>query len=252
MRLKNKVAIVTGGSRGIGRAVSLGFAREGARLVIAAVDDEPVRQAAVVEIAALGGQATHLYCDVSQPADVDRMVAATLARFGTIDILVNNAGICPFHDFLTMPLDLWQRVQDVNYKGTFLCSQAVARVMVERGIRGRIIVTSSLGAFVGAETQSHYCPTKAAVYSLMKCIAIPLGRYGITCNAVMPGAIETDINREELADPARRALMKQRAPIGRVGRPEDLVSAYVYFASDDSAFTTGSHILVDGGVYIQL
>jgi len=252
MRLRNKTAIVTGGSRGIGRAIALGFAKEGANIVVASNDSLEIGSGVVQEIADAGGEAIYVVCDVSDASQVNGMVDEAISRFGQVDILVNNAGICPFHEFLTMPLELWERVTDVNQKGTFLCSQAVARHMVDKGIKGRIVSTSSIGAWVGGSTQVHYCPTKAAIENMMKSMAVALGPHGITCNAVLPGAIETDINRDDLSDPAKREYFINRTPVRRLGQPEDLVAAYLFFASEEAYFVTGSSLLVDGGMFVNL
>ncbi|QJD82109.1 SDR family NAD(P)-dependent oxidoreductase [Cohnella herbarum] len=252
MRLERKVALITGASRGIGKAVAMGFAREGAKVVILSDEPQSVGMEVVAEIASLGGQALYLQCDVSEKEQVLMTVEKSVAYFGNIDILVNNAGICPFHDFLTMPISLWERVTDVNQKGTFLFSQAVANHMVLKGTKGRIVSTSSIGAWVGGSTQTHYCPSKAAIENMMKSMAVALGPHGITCNSVLPGAIETDINREDLADPVKREYFIQRTPVRKLGQPEDLVAAYVFFASDDAYFVTGSSLLVDGGMFVNL
>ena len=147
------------------------------------------------------------------------VVRAVLERWGTIDILVNDAGICPFEGFLEMPEALWDQVLDVNLKGYFLVWQAVARVMVERGIRGRIIAVSSISAEFGGSSQAHYCASKAGINLLVKSMAISLGPYGITVNAVLPGTVETDINRDALADPAARDYWSKRAPLGAWASP---------------------------------
>jgi len=258
MKLKDKVAIVTGGSRGIGRAICLRLAREGAGVVVnyaRAADTGPFRGAAarvVKQIHARGGEAVAIEADVASARAVGRMVRQTLKRFGRIDVLVNNAGICPFHDFLDMPEKLWDRVQAVNLKGVFLCTQAVTRWMVQHRVRGRIISISSVSSIVGGERQAHYCPTKAGVNLLTKSIAIALGEHGITCNAVLPGTVETDINREDLSDQAKRSYFARRTPLGRLGRPEDIAGPVVFLASDDAAFITGALLVVDGGVLVNL
>ena len=152
-------------------------------------------------ILADSGNAVAIEADISQQADVERLVHQTVEQLGGVDILVNNAGICPFHEFLDMPLALWQKVMDVNLTGAFLCSQAAAKQMVEQGRGGRIISISSISASVGGSLQTHYTPTKAGIHSLMQSLAIVLGPHGITCNSVAPGGVATDINKEDFADP---------------------------------------------------
>ncbi len=251
MRLQGKVAIVTGAARGIGRAIALRFAQEGAR--VAVVDlREGEGQETVRQILVAGGQATFVRTDVSDSGQVQAMVDAVLAAWGTIDVLVNDAGVCPFEGFLEMPEALWDQVLDVNLKGYFLVSQAVARVMVERGIKGRIIAVSSISAEFGGSQQAHYCASKAGINLLVKSMAISLGPHGITCNAVLPGTVETDINRAALADPAVRDYWSKRAPLGRLGQPEDIAGPVLFFATDDSVWCTGALLVVDGGTSVNL
>jgi L-rhamnose 1-dehydrogenase len=251
MRLKGKVAIVTGAGRGIGRAIALRFGQEGARVAVVNLREhkgfETVR---LIEEA--GGQAVFVRTDVSDQTQVQAMVNSVVDRWNTIDILVNNAGICPFETFLEMSEDLWDQVLDVNLKGCFLCSQAVARVMVERKVKGRIIAVSSISSEFGGSTQAHYCASKAGINLLVKSMAISLGPYGITCNAVLPGTVETDINREALADPEVREFWLNRGPIGGLGQPEDIAGPVLFFATDDSAWCTGSMLVVDGGTSVNL
>ncbi len=249
MRLQDKVAIVTGAARGIGRAIALRLAQEGAHVAIVDVRDEQ-GQETVNAIEALGRRAQFVHTDVTDPAGVEQMVEATLDAFGTIDILVNNAGICPFKPFLDISPALWDQVLDTNLKGYFLCSQAVARVMVERGIRGRIINVSSISSIVGGEQQAHYCSSKAGINLLTKSMAISLGPHGITCNAILPGTVETDLNRDDLADEAKRGALEDRTPLGRIGQPEDIAGPVVFFASEDAAYCTGSMLVVDGGAIV--
>ena len=252
MLLKDKVAIVTGASRGIGSAIAIRLAEEGARVVVNYSSSEAAAQGVVARIEAAGGEAWAYRADVGSKEQVDAMVAAVVERYGRIDVLVNNAGICPFSDFLDIDEGLWDRVQDTNLKGTFLCSQAVARVMVEKRIPGRIIAISSISAVGGGGQQAHYCPTKAGQDLLMKSMAIQLGPYGITCNSVAPGTIETDINREDLANPAKREYMVNRIPLRRLGRPEDIAGPVAFLASDDAAYITGAFLVVDGGFLANL
>jgi L-rhamnose 1-dehydrogenase len=251
MRLQGKIAIVTGAARGIGRAIALRFGQEGAQVAVVDLRENEGRET-VQLIEADGGQAVFLRTDVSDQNQVQTMVDGVVKQWGTIDILVNDAGICPFKDFLEMSENLWDQVLDVNLKGYFLCSQAVARVMVERSVKGRIIAVSSISSEFGGGSQAHYCASKAGINLLVKSMAISLGAYGITCNAVLPGTVETDINREALADPEVREYWSKRAPLGRLGQPEDIAGPVLFFAGDDSAWCTGSMLVVDGGTSVNL
>jgi L-rhamnose 1-dehydrogenase len=251
MRLEDKVAIVTGATRGIGRAIAVRLGQEGARVAIVGRDEKKGRET-IRLVEAAGSQTVFLPTDVSDSAQVQAMVDAVVQRWGRIDILVNNAAICPFEDFMEMSEALWDHVLDVNLKGYFLCSQAVARVMVEQEIRGRIIAVSSISAEFGGSQQAHYCASKAGINLLVKSMAISLGPHGITCNAVLPGTVETDINREALSDPKVRDYWVKRGPVGGLGKPEDIAGPVLFFASDDSAWCTGSMLVVDGGVSVNL
>jgi L-rhamnose 1-dehydrogenase len=251
MRLRGKVAIVTGAARGIGRAIAVRFAQEGARVAVVDTRQAEGRETVrLVETA--GGQAVWVPTDVTDSQQVRAMVATVVDLWDTIDILVNDAGICPFADFLDMPEALWDEVLDVNLKGYFLVSQAVARVMVKMGVPGRIIAVSSISAQFGGSQQAHYCASKAGINLLVKSMAISLGPSGITCNAVLPGTVETDINRTALADPDVREYWSKRAPLGRLGQPEDIAGPVLFFASDDSAWCTGAMLVVDGGTSVNL
>ncbi len=249
MRFKDKVVIVTGSARGIGRAIAVGFGKEGARVVVVDILEDLGQETARM-VSEAGGQGLFVFADVSNKANVEAMVQKTLETFGTIDVLVNNAGICPFHDFLTMPEELWDRVLEVNLKGNFLCSQAVARVMVARGTRGRIISIGSISSMVGGAQQAHYCASKAGINLLIASMSISLGQYGITCNAVLPGPIATDINRDDLTL-EKREYFRQRTPIKGIGDPEDLIGPVLFFASEDAAYCTGSRLVVDGGIVVN-
>ncbi len=251
-RLKDKVAIVTGGSRGIGRGISIGLGAAGADVVVNYRGNQQEAEDAVENVQKLGGRAIAVRANVADHGEVEDMFAAVRREFGGVDVLVNNAGICPFHDFLTMPEELWDQVQAVNLKGTFLCSQAAARIMVEQGRGGRIISISSISALVGGGQQTHYTPTKAGQRSLMQSLAIVLGPHGITCNSVLPGTIATDMNADDLADPQKRKSMLGRIPAGRLGQPEDLAGPVVFLASEEAAYVNGAELLVDGGLFVNL
>ncbi|MGC8878375.1 MAG: SDR family NAD(P)-dependent oxidoreductase [Anaerolineae bacterium] len=251
MRLKDKVAIVTGGSRGIGRAIALRLGQEGAKVAVVHLRGREGEEVAQM-IRQNGSPAIAIHCDVSDSQQVQAMVERVVQEWGTIDILVNNAAICPFKPFMEISEALWDQVLDTNLKGYFLCSQAVARVMIEKGVRGRIIAVSSISSEFGGSQQAHYCASKAGINLLIKSMAIALGPYGITCNAVLPGTVETDINRTQLADPEVRAYWSHRAPLGRIGKPEDIAGPVVFFASDDADWCTGAMLVVDGGVSVNL
>ncbi len=251
MRLDSKVTIVTGAARGIGRAIALRFGQEGARVAVVDLREEQGDET-VRLIEAAGSQAMFVHTNVSSSDQVQAMVDTVVKQWGTINVLVNVAGICPFEGFLEMSEELWDQVLDVNLKGYFLCSQAVAKVMVEQGVTGRIIAVSSISSEFGGSTQAHYCASKAGINLLVKSMAISLGPYGITCNAVLPGTVETDINRDALADPEVRDYWSKRAPLGRLGQPDDIAGPVLFFASDDSAWCTGSMLVVDGGTSVNL
>lgn len=250
MDLAGKTALVTGGSRGIGRAICQRLAEAGAAVAVNYSETAP--DEVIQAIAAGGGRAMAVRADVAHKDDVETMVRTVATELGGLDILVNNAGICPFHEFLDMPEALWDRVQDVNLKGTFLCSQAAARQMVEQGRGGRIISISSISALVGGGLQTHYTPTKAGIHSLMQSLAIVLGPKGITCNSVLPGTIASDINREDLSDPDKRAYFERRIPVGRIGEPDDIAGPVVFLASEAARYVNGAALLVDGGLFVNL
>jgi L-rhamnose 1-dehydrogenase len=259
MRFKGKVAIVTGGSRGIGRGISEMFAREGAKVVVnysREADSGPYADSAdrlVHALCAAGGEAIAYPADVSKSGEVNEMVLFTRKKYGRIDILVNNAGICPFADFLDLTEETWDRVFAVNLRGTFLCSQAVARVMVEQKIKGRIVCMSSVGAIAGTTFQSHYCPTKAGVNLFVKSIATALGPHGITVNAVMPGAILTDLSRPQfLASPETERSYVEKIPVGRLGMPDDIAAAVGFLATEEASYVNGASLVVDGGLIAHL
>ncbi len=259
MRLKDKVVIITGGSRGIGRAACLRFAQEGAKVVVnyaAAADQGDISSTAdevVKEIVKSGGQAVAYDADVANKDQVEKMVEFTIEKLGRLDILIANAGICPFEEFLDIDEPLLDLVTNVNQKGAFFCAQAAMRKMIELKIKGRLIFTSSVSSIFGGELQTHYCSTKGAINQLMKSIAIAAGKYGITANAVLPGTVITDINRKELeADSKLLKYFIKRTPIGRLATPEDIAAAMLFFASDDSAAVSGATLVVDGGMSVNL
>lgn len=252
MALTGKVAVVTGASRGIGRAIAMRLADEGAMVVIDHPGDDDAADAAVDAIRQQGGEAIAVKADVSSAQDVDVLFAETLKQYHTVDIMVNNAGICPFVDWFDLTEELWDRVHDINLKGAFLCSRRASTIMRDHQHGGRIISVSSISALVGGGLQTHYTPTKAGVRSLMQSLAIVLGPYGITCNSILPGSILTDINREHYRDQAILERDRKRIPLGRLGDPKDIAGVAAFLASEDARYITGSDILVDGGLFVNL
>jgi L-rhamnose 1-dehydrogenase len=250
MRLKDKVVIVTGSARGIGQAIARRCANEGACVVVADVRDEAGRET-VLQIEQAGGRGKFVHCDVSLKSQVEALVQKTMETWGRIEILVNDAGVCPFWDFTTMPEEIWDKALDTNLKGAFLCSQAVSKAMIEKGNGGRIINIGSISSIVGGARQAHYCASKAGINLLTASMAIALGPHGITCNAILPGPIETDLNRDDLARPEKREYFIGRTPLGRIGQPEDIAGPVIFFATDDSAWCTGATLVVDGGILVN-
>lgn len=250
-RLNTKRVIVTGAGSGIGLAISLRFVEEGAKVAMTYLKPNELRRArSLVSKIGRSGKAMFVRADIRRPEDVDDLIERTVEHFGGIDVLVANAGICPWHDFLRMPLDIWEETQAVNQRGTFLCCQAVARQMIRQHTPGSIVIVGSVGAYTGSERQADYNASKAAIGSLMRSIAVALGPYQIRSNAILPGCIRTQMNAKQLK--ITENTLCKRTPLGRIGRPEDIVGAAVYFASDESSFCTGSELRIDGGITINV
>jgi L-rhamnose 1-dehydrogenase len=235
------------------------FAREGAKVIVnysREADSGSFSGSAdqlVDALRAAGGEAIACPADVSKSGEVNEMVHFAREQYGGIDILVNNAGICPFVEFLDLSEEVWDHVFAVNLKGTFLCSQAVARVMVEQKIKGRIICISSVGAIAGTTFQSHYCPTKAGVNLFVKSIATALGPYGITVNSVMPGCILTDLSSPQFKASAEvERSYVEKVPVGRLGAPEDVAAAVGFLATEEASYINGASLVVDGGLIAHL
>jgi L-rhamnose 1-dehydrogenase len=243
--------LVTGASRGIGRACAVAFAEEGARVAINHPGEDEAAAEAARLVEAAGGEALLVRADVASRSEVDGMVSQVLATFGHVDVAVLNAGICPFTPFAEIDEEEWDRVQAVNLKGPFLVAQALAQSMIEAG-RGRLIAVGSISALTGGELQAHYCASKAGMTALIRSLAIVLGPHGITCNVVHPGPIETDINREDLARPGQREQFERRIPGGRIGQPRDVADVVRLLAREDSRYVNGAELVVDGGLLVHL
>jgi len=248
-QLENKVAIVTGGSSGIGKTIALAFAREGAAVTVNYVGDDPDEAEDVVkQIEEVGGRAVAVRTDVTEQEDVEDLVRKTVEAFGRLDVMVNNAGVEDQMPFLKTPLEVWNKVIAVNLTGTWLGCQVAAGKMVERGEPGRIINISSVHEERSMPNNSPYCAAKGGVRMLMRTIAVELAPHGITVNNIAPGAIETPINQNLEAHPDQMEKLLSEIPLGRMGRPEEVADLAVYLASDASAYVTGSTFVIDGGL----
>ncbi len=252
MLLEGKTVLITGGSSGIGAAAAIEAARHGADVAINYIGEDVGANHVVGQIEDLGRRAVTFKGDVADPHTAKTFVEGAVAKLGRVDVFVSNAGICPFHAFLDMPAETFERTMSVNLHGAFYMVQAAANQMVAQGDGGAIVAVSSISALVGGEFQTHYTPTKAGIHSLMQSAAIALGKHRIRCNSVLPGTILTEINRDDLADAEKRDRMAARVPLGRLGQPEDLAGPIVFLASDMARYVTGAALLVDGGAYVNL
>lgn len=245
-RFKNQVAIVTGGGRGIGAAVAQRLAVEGAAVVVADVDREPA-EAVAQAIRAAGGEALACRVDVTSRVQVEQVLAAALARYGQVDVLANIAGIGLAEHFLDITEANWQRTLDINLNGVFLCSQVVARHMVERKIAGRIVNMASTNGLVGEGDFAAYNASKFGVVGLTMTMAIDLALYNIRVNSVCPGLIKTRLSQSLRDNPVEAAEYLKKIPLNRFGEPEEVAAAVAYLASTDSGFITGHQLVIDGG-----
>lgn len=243
---KGKVAVITGASRGIGRSIALALAAEGAKIV--AVDvDQAATEAMVAEVQQLGVEAIAVVGNVTVAADTEKMIDAAVAAFGRVDILVNNAGITRDGLLLRMKEDDWDAVLNVNLKGAFLCTRAVAKVMTKQRF-GRIINIASVVGQMGNIGQANYCASKAGLMGLTKSNARELAKRNITVNAVAPGFIATAMT-DALPEKVREELTAQ-IPLERLGTPEDIANAVVFLAAERSGYVTGQVLAVNGGMYM--
>lgn len=248
--LDGKVALITGASRGIGRAVALKFAAEGARVAVNYHESEKEAHAVVQEIRARGGMGLAVKADVAQKADVASMIGRIETEWGGIDILMNNAGIALDAPAESLSEDEWDRVVDVNLKGTFLCTQAVIPSMRARG-GGKVINVSAASALRGRKNGANYCASKAGVLSLTKCFARELAPL-IQVNCLMPGFTETEevVSRFRLDDPAVRAKLLEEIPLGRLATVDEIADGALVLASKYSDFMTGQVLAINGGSFM--
>lgn len=249
MLLRGKVAIITGASRGIGRAIAVAMAREGAAVVINFTANERAAQETLAAVEAVGGQGVVFQADVVDATDSEKLVRVALDKFGKVDILVNNAGITRDNILARMKLDEWQSVIDVNLSGAFNCTKAVIRPFLKQKTGGRIINLSSVIGQAGGAGQANYAAAKAGLIGLTKSLAKELASRQITVNAVAPGYIETEMTAV-LLEEVKADIIKQ-IPLGRAGLAEDVAEAVVFLASERAGYITGQVVAVDGGLVMQ-
>jgi 3-oxoacyl-[acyl-carrier protein] reductase/2-deoxy-D-gluconate 3-dehydrogenase len=244
-----RTAVVTGAGRGLGRAIALGFASEGAQVVLAARSVDEL-QAVAAEVRSLGASALAVPTDVTNSASVDDLVGAALAEFGAIDVLVNNSGVYEDVPMVEMSDEQWDRVVSTNLRGTFLCSRAVGRHFMSRS-RGRAVnIASNLG-LVGRAGFSAYCASKAAIINFTRAVALEWAQFGSQMNAIAPGYFETDFNTALRADHAAATKVVQRIPARRMGMPDELATLCTFLACEASDFINGETVVIDGAESIR-
>jgi NAD(P)-dependent dehydrogenase (short-subunit alcohol dehydrogenase family) len=248
MRLRGKVALVTGAQQGIGRGIALAFAHEGADIAVNYLDDLAAAEAVMGEVRATGRRATLVQADVARPAEVKTMVTRARQALGGLDVLVNNAGVYPRVPFLEMREADWDLVLDVNLKGGFFCAQAAAQTMVDGGQPGAIINLASQ-AIRGAVRGVHYSASKGGVVAMTRAMALELAPYRIRVNAIAPGLTDTAQPRYGNSE-AELAAMASAVPLGRMAQPDDIAAVAVFLASDDARHVTGQTVHVNGGSYM--
>jgi len=245
MRLKGKVALVTGGGRGIGRAISLAFGKEGAKVCVNYFHSKDAAEEVVKKIKENGGEAISYRTDVSKLEEVNRMVEETNKRFGRIDILINNAGLNIDKYLMIMNEEEWDKVIDVNLKGTFNCSKVVSRVMIGQR-SGNIINISSVSAISGTAGQTNYSAAKGGMISFTKSLARELAPFGIRVNALAPGVVDTEMIKKMPKEMLDRIL--EITPLKRVGTPEEVAKVVTFLVSEEAGYITGQVIRIDGGL----
>ena len=246
MKLKDKVALVTGSSRGVGRSIAVGFAQAGAKVVVNYTSNEKAGIEVMDAIKALGTEAILVKADVAQKADVDKLIKATIDQFGKIDILVNNAGFTRPNMMLKMTEQEWDQVVDLHLKGAFLCAQAAGNHMKNQN-SGKIINITSVAGVVGTVGQINYSAAKGGVISMTKSMARELARYNICVNVISLGIVATDMTEKIRTDEKLKEIYMNRILLKRFAEAEDIAPAFVFLGSDDASYITGQLICVDGG-----
>jgi len=249
MRLGGKVALVTGGGTGIGKAIALKFASEGAKVAITGRRLDKLEEV-VGQIKKRGGEAIPVTGDVSKPRDVDRIVKTTVDVFGRLDILVNSAGVLFSADLAHHTEEIWDDTIDINLKGSFLCIQRAVPEMLKQG-KGKIINIASIAGQIGFPNSTAYCASKGGIMGMTKALAMELAPLKINVNDLAPGDIETPLNEHLLKDPEYLKGRVENTPYGRVGKVSDIAPAAVYLASDESDFVNGITLTIDGGLIIK-
>jgi len=246
MRLKGKIALVTGSSRGVGRAVALSYGKEGAKVVVNYTSNEKAANEVVDALQSMGTKAIAVKADVSQKADVDHLVSAAIETFGGLDILVNNAGFTRPAMMLKMTEEQWDQVVDIHLKGAFLCSQAAGNQMKEQK-RGKIINVMSVAGLVGTVGQINYSAAKGGILSMTKSIARELARYNVCANVISLGIVATEMSEKITTDEKLREIYMNRILLKRFAEPDDIAPAFIFLASDEGNYITGQLLCVDGG-----
>ena len=259
MTLTGKIALVTGAGKGIGRAISQALAKEGATVIVSDIDKE-IAEETSESIEKKGKSSLPLWMDVTSSNSIEKAIHEIIKRYGKIDILVNNAGVSTMTKVVDMTEEEWDFNMDVNAKGVFLCSKAVAKEMIKKDVKGKIVNISSIAGKKGAKYLAHYCASKHAVIGFIKSLALELAPYNINVNAVCPGYVNTSMQHRELVWEAElegttpekiMANYIASTPLGRLELPEDVAKVVVFLCSDESNFMTGQSIIVSGGVEMQ-
>jgi 3-oxoacyl-[acyl-carrier protein] reductase len=246
MKLKDKIALVTGSSRGVGRAVALGFSKQGANVVVNYTSNENAANEVVKTILSMGGKAIAVKADVAQKADAENLVNSAIDTFGRLDILVNNAGFTRPAMMIKMTEDQWDQVVDIHLKGAFLCAQAAGLHMKEQK-SGKIINVTSVAGIVGTVGQINYSAAKGGIISMTKSIARELARYNVCANVISLGIVATDMTETIRSDEKLKEIYMNRILLKRFAEADDIAPAFVFLASDESNYITGQLLCVDGG-----